>query len=334
MSSQKHYNVNTAKQLERKQRKSDNSMDYINKVLKFPSGRPDANQVAESLRQHHMRLREARGEAMKKHGFLAIVAHGCIKEFESYTVPKDINLIFVAPPACYAYAGQLDKLLTNKESIKQLLDPSIPIVDDYLIDRVRGGTKISNMVFTFRHDLGLQGVYALPFPTQIYNKNENRKMKLQSLMHKYNLLNINSLRNNTSSPATISMKALLEYLGPGTYIIESCRVPCTGKFGSVVSSLSRKIPFLKTSLAQNEDRFRATLPANIQTGWDSVPNRNRPSFASNTTQFHIWNHIHNAKDKANKNFLAYKANKNFLADKVAPSMPERVLKALHRNKKK
>lgn len=279
---------------------------------------------------------------MKKHGALAIFAHGCIREFESYTVPKDINLIFVSPPGCFTYAHQLRSLLESKEIVKNLFDPSIPSVHGYLIDRVQGGTKISNMTFQFIHNLGLMGVYTVPLQSKgilgyISEKHMckgNSYEKMTGLMHKYDLLNINSLQNNTSSPAEISLKALLEYLGPGTYIIASCRAPCTSRVGSLISGVSRKLSFLKTSMAQNEDRFRATLPEHLQKNWNAVPilGHNGTRRGLNNTYFKSLKTPPFPTSSLATRYAVSGPTRGVLLDQVAPSVPDRVVRALRRNK--
>ena len=289
---------------------------------------------------------------MKKHGALAISAHGCIREFESYTVPKDINLIFVSPPGCFTYLHQLRKLLESKESVKKLFDPSISSVHGYLIDRVQGGTKISNMTFQFLHNVDLMGVYAVPLQskgilgyTSEKTYKGNSYEKLAGLMHVYDLLNINSLQNNTSSPAEISLKALLEYLGPGTYIIASCRAPCSSRVGSLISGVSRKLSFLKTSMAQNEDRFRATLPEHLQKNWNAVPilghngmrrghNKNK-MLSLVKQQFNMaWKSPTSpiATSSLATRYAVSGPTRGVLLDQVAPSVPDRVVRALRRNK--
>ncbi len=312
---------------------------------------------------------------MKRDGVLAIVAHGCIIEHESYTVPKDINLIFVSPPGCYSHTIQFTELLGKKERIKRLLDPSIPDVQGYLVDRVRGGTTISNMLFDFRHNLGLMGVYAVPIHPHVLflrklgpeGYDNHNKIKLQSLMHKYDLLDINSLYD-FSNHVRISIKALLEHLGPGTYIIATCRAPCTAA-GRFISSVSRKIPFLKTPFAKNENRFRATLPTPLREKWDATPYMLRSSTRAavgpgavtffdmlesakqhghivTLNQINEWEKVAqkeraNEQNKKNKKKYynapawmygpSHTPTLTFLAHQVAPSIPERVSRVLRRN---
>ena len=184
---------------------------------------------------NHNRKRK-RNSSPTQHGVYVITAHGRMKK-ERFTVPADKRIVYITPPACTAKKVTTWAMLDDPATVEKILDPATTAVNNFdgrtqYMHHIAPGETTQDISLTFKHDLGLTGVYKLPLhhevllcPVQsLAAVDEKNIKKVKNALRVQALANNHRVMKNAySNIGKIRLRDLLPKVGPGTYVIQTCR---------------------------------------------------------------------------------------------------------------